>query len=102
MAHESHILLPSPAGTHYWQEQDERYPAKVWQRPWLQKQPKLPGRVLRVNNEPVPSKRGLEHWNSFQVALFMLDKATKGNFDWIEVVTPGLAGTRGGQAIASK
>ena len=32
----------------------------------------------------------------------MLDKARKGNFDWIEVVTPGLAGTRGGKAIAEK
>lgn len=98
-----HIILPSPAGTWKWEEEDERHPAKVWKRPWKHAEAapwRRPGRTFEVQNTPVATPSGEKHFTPWQVAVMALPEAKEGGYEYIRVRTPGYSHVRGGDAQA--
>ena len=96
-ANAGYIHIKSPAGFHYWEELEEKYPPTVFQREWVYGGDKvLEGRVLTIHNTPAKlhkrdPKTGRQEEKALhplQVALMALPEATEKNFSWIKVLTP--------------
>ena len=95
-----HIHIPeSDPERFWWEEYDEKYPAKVWKRPWA-KPPETRGRVWEILNIAVNTGKGFQQFAPFQVALMALDEAKSRGFDQIRIKTPSNAGKSGAQSQA--
>ena len=96
-----HIVIPSPTGSFWQQEEAERYPAVPWKRPWLDK-PKTKGKVLTVTNQAVMTLKGFKSFTPLQVALMALEEAKNTNCDQVRVCSPHKYGRAGLKATADK
>jgi hypothetical protein len=96
-----HIVIPSPTGSFWQQEEAERYPAAPWKRPWLNK-PKTKGKVLTVTNQAVVTLKGFKSFTPLQVALMALEEAKNTNCDQVRVCSPHKYGRAGLKATADK
>lgn len=103
MTNAGHIFISDPHFTEKFAQEidDERYPSRVWKRPWL-KPPETKGKVLEVVNKAVVTLKGFKSFTPLQVALVALDEARRTGCDQIRVKSPHQYGRSVLKATADK
>ena len=100
MPNRDHIFIPSGFDFSA-QIEAERYPRKVWKRPWLTSE-KPKGKVMDVVNQQVITMKGFKSWLPIQAALMALETATNSGVDTIRVKSPARYGRSGLKASYEK